>query len=435
MNGKIILYGLILFSLVLHGNSALAVFTINIDEGVERGIPIAIVPFGNELNELTPYSIDSIIREDLSRTGRFDPLPVEQYLSLPTAKEEIHFNDWQLIGADYVLIGRVEPIEEEAGRFRIIARLFDAFDQKQVFARQFNATMNQVREYAHLIADRVFENLIEKKSSFLTSILYTVTVPSDDSGPPDHVLYTADYDGFNPKVVLRSKKPILSPSWSPDNSQIVYAELGGSESKIYVQTVTTGERFLLSTPAGYSSAPSWSPDGRRIAFSNSTNGNYDIYIYSLDSGNITQVTKHRLIDTEPAWSPDGKHIVFTSNRGARPQIYQTAARRNTNAKPLLIAGRSNTGASYSPNGNQLVVITDQGNGSQVGVYDFATRSIRVLSKTSLDDSAEFSPYGDMLIHIVEGQERYIKILSPDGRVQSRIPVAEGRVKQVDWSSF
>ncbi len=436
MNWKTLPYCLpMLIGVLLVCGSASAVFTISIDEGVNRGIPIAIVPFGGDAGGDLPNSIDSVISDDLSRTGLFDSIPADQHLGSPTSREEVNFSDWQLISADYVLIGRVEAAPERADSYRVVSRLFDSFEQKQVFGIQFIVDEQNVRQTAHRIANKVFESLIEKPSSFTSKILYTVAMQGDDGVTLEHALYMADYDGFNAQLLYSGPHPILSPSWSPDYTQIAYSELKGTGAQIIVHTVATGEKVTLATPAGYNSAADWSPDGRHIAFSNSVNGNYDIYIYALDTGRITQVTDHRLIDTEPAWSPDGQHLVFTSNRGGEPQIYRVPARQNATAQPLLISGRANTGARYSPTDDELIIITDQGVGSQVGIYDFSTRSVRVVSSTNLDDSAKYSPHGDMLIHVVEGSERYIKIMSPDGRVQSRIPVDRGRVKQVDWGSI
>ena len=417
---------------LLCSNSVYAVISIEIDKGVERGIPIAIVPFGGDAADQFLFSVDQIVRDDLTRTGRFDALATELYLSSPTSADAMQFNDWQIINADYVLIGRVEKQQGASDSYRVITRLYDAFEMKQVFGIQYIASANKIRLTAHRIANAVFENVIEEESSFDTQIIYTTTMPGESGGAPVHVLYLSDYDGYEPQILLRSDYPILSPSWSPDGTRIAYSELQATGSTIYVQTVATGERIALATPEGQNSAPSWSPDGTHIAFTNSAGDNYDIYIISLDDGKLVRVTEHRLIDTEPAWSPDGKFLVFTSNRGKDPQIYRTAAKRNAATQRVTLTGRSNAGAQYSPSGEQLVIITDQGQGSQVGIFDFATQSTQVISSTTLDDSAKFSPFGDMVIHVVEGKDRYIKILSPDGRVQTRIPVAEGKVKQVDW---
>lgn len=424
-----------MFGLLVSWCTAHAVIVISIDEGVERGIPIAVVPFGGDASDQFLFTIDQVVRDDLTRTGRFDPIPTDQYLSSPTSAEAMQFNDWQIISADYVLIGRVEKVEDRDNTYRIISRLYDAFEQKQVFGIQFIATVDKLRLIAHKIANAVFENVIDGQSSFDTHIMYTTTVVNETGGAPEHLLYMSDYDGYNPQMLLRGAYPILSPAWSPDGTRIAYAELRESGSSIYIQTVATGERFAIDTPPGQNSSPSWSPDGQRIAFSHSAGGNFDIYLYSVGDGKITRVTDHRLIDTEPAWSPDGKFVVFTSNRGKDPQIYRAAAKGGAATRRVTLDGRSNTGAQYAPSGEQLVVITDQGRGSQVGIFDFSTKQIRVISNTVLDDSAKFSPHGDMLIHVVEGKDRYIKILSPDGRIQTRIPVAEGQVRQIDWGQF
>ncbi len=412
-----------------------SVITIEIEEGVERGVPIAIVPFGGEVKEDLQFSLEEVIRNDLYRTGKFDPIPIDQYPSHPTSSDSVVFSDWQLIEADLVLIGRVEPDEAKPDHYRIITRLYDSFEQKQVFGVQFIISADKFRQIAHRIANSVFEKVTDQESSFDTKILYTTSNSNSNGGSAEHALYIADYDGYNPQTILRTERPILSPVWSPDGTKIAYAELFVGYSLIYIQEVATGERTSIAAPNGYNSAPSWSPDGERLAFSHSNEGNFEIYIYSIDEQRLTQVTDHHQIDTEPSWRPDGKRLVFTSNRGITPQIYEAPPRRKARAKRVDIDGRSNSGASYSPTGEQLVVITDQGIGKQVGIYDFSAETTRVISSTTLDDSAKFSPHGDMVIHVVEGSKRYIKILSPDGRVATRVPVVEGQVKQVDWASF
>ena len=51
-----------------------SVITIEIEEGVERGVPIAIVPFGGEVKEDLQFSLEEVIWNDLYRTGKFDPI-------------------------------------------------------------------------------------------------------------------------------------------------------------------------------------------------------------------------------------------------------------------------------------------------------------------------------------------------------------------------
>ena len=411
--------------------NAYALVTIEIDEGVERGVPIAVVPFGVDEGIELEHILDDVIRNDLARTGRFDPIPPTEFLSFPTTFEQITFNDWRLIKVDYVVIGSVSSMGD--GSYKVISRLFDAYEQKQIFGNQYMAKASQLRNIAHQIANNVYESVAGSKSSFHSKIAFTSTVQSSQ-GKPEHRLYVADYDGHNAQILLKTNDPILSPTWSPDSKQIAYSILEAHQTKIYIQTVATGDRRVVAEFEGQNRSPSWSPDGRKIAFANSNKGNSEVFILTLEDGTVTRLTNHRQIDTEPAWSPDGEYIVFTSNRGKNAQIYRIQARKNAEAKRITLEGESNSGARYSPSGKQLILISNQGNGNQVAIYDFKAQSIKIVSSTSIDDSAIFSSNGDMLMYIVEGGDRHISILSPNGKIQSRIEVAAGSVKQVAWES-
>lgn len=422
---------LLLAFLLLAGNYANAVVTIEIDQGVKRGIPIAIVPFGISEDIDQGLELDEVIRSDLSRTGRFDVKDIGEFLQTPTKFEDVVFADWQLINVDYLVIGSVERVD--ISNFRIETRLFNVFNEKQIFGSQFIATTTSDRQVMHRIANEVYERVTGNKSSFHTRIAYTVASAAS-ADQTEHKLVVADYDGHNETVILKTDDPILSPSWSPDSERITYSILNRNQSKIWVQEISSGSRQVVAEFEGQNRSPSWSPDGTRLAFTISREGNSDIFVLTLSTGEIIQLTKDRQIDTEPAWSPDADYIVFTSNRGKGAQIYRVRAKENQQIERLTIYGKSNSRASYSPSGEQLILITDQGEGNQVGIFDIESKSISVVSSTSIDDSAIYSPNGEMLMYIVEGLDRHIKILSPDGRVQSRVKIVDGAVKQVAWSS-
>ena len=426
---RISLQVLLIFALWLPSIQSNAVLTIEIDQGMVRGIPIAIVPFGVSPDISEELDLEEIVRNDLTRSGRFDVIDPNNYIATPTRHTDVNFSDWQLIESDYLVIG---SIEREGDRFRIEARLFDVFEQKQIFGSQYLAAADSVRYTMHQIANSVYETITGNKSSFDTRIAYTVA-SMDESNTVEHQLVVSDYDGNNPKVLLTSKNPILSPTWSPDSSQIAYSILGPHQTKIWIQDIKSGDRREVAAElVGHNRSPNWSPDGTTIAFANSSDSNSEIFVYTIQTGETIRLTNDQNIDTEPAWSPDSDHVVFTSNRGRKAQIYRVNIRPNQPAKRVTHDGESNSGASYSPSGDRLILITDQGQGSQVGIYDFNSNSITVVSSTSIDDSAVFSPNADMLMYVVEGQDRHVRILSPDGRVQSRVNTIEGAVKQVAW---
>ena len=409
------------------------IIRIEIDEGVVVKVPVAVVPFGQIPDEVLgelDYSLDDVIRNDLERSGLFEPIRPSLFLSSPTKSEDIDFNDWRLIQVDYLLIGTVEL---QDGQYRVVSRLYDVLGQQQIFGVQYEVGESQLRQTMHRIANKVHESITGRKSSFHTQILYTTTAQTN-ANSLIHRLYYSDYDGHNPQQVLESNYPIFSPTWSSDSSQIAYSLLEPEHSRIYVQTLTTGAREVIAEFEGHNRAPSWSPDGKMLAFTISRDGNSDIYILDLTTRKLRQLTKNIQIDTEASWSPDGEHIIFTSNRGKNAQIYKKSLDSNSRSERVTVVGKSNSGARYHPSENKLALITSESNSSRVAIYDLDLNELNVVSSTYIDDSINYSPHGDMLIYVVEGQDRHLRILSPDGSTQSRIAVKGGVVKQVSWET-
>ncbi len=415
-------------ALMLSGHLAHAVVTIEIDQGIQSGIPIAVVPFANASDVQPDEPVSQTIENDLIRTGRFAPLAQDSFLSMPNTLEQVKFNDWRLVKVDYLVVGTLRTAED--GRLNLRFQLLDVFDESQVAAMQYTVRPRQLRAAVHLIANEIFGKLIGAKSSFDSRIAYCASERID--GQIVHSLVVSDYDGNNPQTIFRDTQPIISPSWSPDSSQIAYSVLEQGRAKIYVQTVETGVRRVVAEFNGENRSPSWSPDGSRLAFTLSTNGNSEIYVLSLLDGLLTRITDNLAIDTESSWSPDSENLVFTSGRSGKAQIYITRADGSSAPRRLTFEGDYNAGAKFSPDGKRLVLITNQGNGSQVGLFDIKDNYTLVISKSNIDDSPNFSPHGDMVIYIREGRDRQLIILSPNGAVQSQIPVSGGSVRQVAW---
>jgi len=89
---------------------AAAALTIEITEGAEGSLPIAVVPFGSEGSGVGPgEQIARIISEDLKRSGRFKTLPVGDMLARPHAGSEVEFRDWKVLGMENLVWVRSSP--------------------------------------------------------------------------------------------------------------------------------------------------------------------------------------------------------------------------------------------------------------------------------------------------------------------------------------
>ena len=424
---------LTLFALFLYQGSAHAALTIEITEGAEGALPIAVVPF-RWMGAGAPPGQDvfEIVKADLARSGRFKTMPAEDMLSLPSNSDEVEFRDWQVFGMDNLVVGQIRP--NGGGGYVIQFQLFDVFRGEQLTGFTIPTTARNLRATAHHISDIIYEKLIGEPGAFATRVAYVISQTQAD-GNKVISLRVADADGYNPQTIVNSNEPIMSPAWSPDGRRIAYVSFENKQPAIYVQEVATGRRNKVAAFKGINGAPAWSPDGRQLAITLSKDGNPDIFVLNLNSGKLKKLTRHYAIDTEASWSPDGRHIIFTSDRGGSPQIYQIPV-YGGKAKRLTYENRYNARASYSPDGKSVIMVTRVDGHYRIAVLDVKSNVLNVLSNGDLDESPSFAPNGSMVIYATkQGYKGVLSAISIDGRVKQRLAVDEGDIREPVWSPY
>ena len=219
-------------SLLLVAAPGHAQLRLDITQGVRDAVPIAVVPFGGQA-EGAATDVAAVIANDLRMSGRFAPLERRDMVARPTTGAEIRYEDWRLLKSDFIVVGRVEAdgVSFELHNVRTGASLLE---------QRLPSTPKGLRATAHRIADLVFERLTGVPGAFSTRIAYVAV----DGKPPAqrYRLLVADADGYNPRTVLESREPVMSPAWSPDGQNLAYVSFEGKASAIYVQRLATGER-------------------------------------------------------------------------------------------------------------------------------------------------------------------------------------------------
>ena len=408
-----------------------AVFIIEITEGDDTGIPIAVVPFHFQGQQRPNEDIRNIVSADLYRSGRFSSLSPGDFLSRPSGPDQVRFKDWRLIKAEALVIGHVKQVDDG---YEVSFRLYDVYKQKELAGYIFTVGSGSraIRQVGHRISDYIYEALTGVSGVFDTRIAY---VTAEGSGINKlFQLKVADSDGYGDQTILETPSPILSPAWAPDGERLAYVTFGNDNSgaTIWLQNLKTIKRQKLLEERV--SSPAWSPDGRRLAVTLYRDGNSDIYVFEISSRRLRRLTKHPGIDTEASWSPNGRHLVFTSNRSGRPQIYRISAAGGP-AERLTSNGRENLDASYSPDGKQLVMVTKQGKDYQIGVFYVDSRELEILTDPSAVESPTFSPNGAMIMYATrKGGKGVLVAVSADGRRQNILRGYKGEVREPAWSS-
>lgn len=410
-----------------------AVLEIDIGKGQVRGIPIAIVPFGEKGVTSLPYDVAKIIENDLLLSGRFEPIPRTDFLANPT-DDDVNFKDWRLIKAEALVVGYIE--DRGDGLYNVQFRLWDVFNGKQLDGWRSPTRRDSLREQAHIIADRVYEVLTKERGAFDTKIAYVSKRVGDD-GRLVSRMWVSDYDGENRQRAIEVPNgTILGLAYSPDRNRIAFVTQDGDANYTLNIFEKSGDRKILLESRRVITSPAWSPDGSQLAFATSSfDGNVEIYVRDMASGRDRRLTDNPSIDLYPSWSPDGSSIVFTSNRGGKSQIYRMSS-NGGEATRLTFDGKENQQARYSPDGKQLVLISNQGDGDSVAIFDLGDKTTRVLSDTRFDESPSFAPNGKMVVYSTKsGGKRYLRVVTTDGNFDYTLSSDDPIVMEPSWSPF
>jgi len=426
---KLFFLSLLLFS--FHGLPANAILTIEITQGVEAGIPIAVVPFKWQGTPMVDDPMADVIEADLNRSGRFESIPRQDFLSYPHDTKQVRYKDWRLLKAEALVIGQGREVAP--GRYNVQFQLLDVFKGRQLAGYRYSVNAGQLRKLAHQISDIIYYRLTGEKGAFNTRIAYITRQKRD--GKKRYLLRVADSDGYKPRTILESPQPLMSPAWSPDASRLAYVSFEKRRSMIYIQRLVDGKREKIASFKGINSAPAFSPDGRKLAFVSSKDGNPEIYVMDLATRVITRLTRHHGIDTEPSWMPNGRQLVFTSSRSGQPQIYRMNA-DGTGVVRLTYSGSYNARPSVSADGRLLVMISRGAGRYHVAVMDMRTKQVTKLTDTLLDESPSFAPNGRMILYATEQQGKgVLAAVSADGKIHQVIKFLDGDVREPAWSPY
>ncbi|MCC5794053.1 MAG: Tol-Pal system beta propeller repeat protein TolB [Chromatiales bacterium] len=403
-----------------------------ISRGVDKPVPVAIVPFGWDGPGEAPIDVAAIVAANLERSGRFAALDRADMLQRPTTGAEIDFRSWRMVAVDALVVGQLQ--QSPNGDYAIQFQLFDALRGEQLLGYRLPVSAAALRSGTHRVSDLIYERLTGVPGVFSTRIAW-VSVSRAGRADARYRLVVADADGENEQVMFESPQPIMSPSWSPDGRRIAYVSFENGVAEIYIQTLRTGDRIRASARPGVNSAPSFSPDGRRLALTLSRDGNLDIYTLDVAGQVLTRITDWPSIETEPVWSADGRTLYFTSDRSGNPQIYRVGS-DGGRPERITFEGRYNARPRLSPDGRQLAVVHNDRGNYRIAVLDLARGSIQVLSDGRDDESPSFAPNGEMIIYATrEGGRGVLATVSADGRVRQRLSSGGEDVREPAWSPF
>jgi TolB protein len=402
--------------------SARAAMEIQVFGGAATKIAVAMVPFQTAPGQPMP-ALTQIAGDDLNRSGQFKLIDVSG-TQQPVEPAQVNYGIWRGRGAEAMVIGQVTALP--GGRFEVRFRLLDVVKQTQLAGFSYNISPAQWRATAHQIADIVFEKLTGTPGVFSSRIAYV------QKQGKRYELKVADADGQNPRTVVRSVEPLISPMFSPDGERLVYVSFEDKKPVVYVQSLQDGSRRKTAAFKGSNSAPAWAPDGKRLAVVLTRDEASQIYLINVDGTGLSRLTQGGNLDTEPAFSPDGQTVYFASDRGGSPQVYRIPV-SGGEPKRVTFSGNYNVSPVVSPDGRYLAYIGREDGRFHVVLLELATGQTRVLTDSARDESPSFAPNGQAVLYATEQDGRgVLGTVSLDGKTRARLSESGVDAREPSW---
>jgi Tol biopolymer transport system component len=229
----------------------------------------------------------------------------------------------------------------------------------------------------------------------------------------------------------------VEPRWSPDGSKIAFVSTS-ENGRFHLYVGDYAEDTLTAAPLlkerqseiyryyysafDHELSPSWSPDGSEILYVGNPEipyGSGAIWRRPADgSGKPTLVRKEETSwKARPDWAPDGNRIAYASYLGRQwHQLWVATPENRAEPFPLTYGDFDITSPRWSPDGHQIAFVTNESGNTAIQVQDMVGGKRTPLSIT---EKRYLAPMATLSISVLDERGREIP-----GRVA--VTAADGR---------
>lgn len=210
------------------------------------------------------------------------------------------------------------------------------------------------------------------------------------------------------------------PRFSPDGRRIALRSRRSQKPGLYAVDIGGNNETSItaSDEAGY---PTWSPDGRRIAFViyDIEQNSWRIYVTPADGqGEAVQLVS----GWAPAWGPEGNLAYTGCDEGGGNCGIRFTTDSNLSSPILITADPRDIGLAWSPDGTQIVYMSDHDGNWEIYTVGVPFPDVRRLTINEANDGLPaWSPDGQHIAFVSDREGVWaLYLMNPDGSEQTKV---------------
>lgn len=266
-------------------------------------------------------------------------------------------------------------------------RLYDLLSSEMIAGQKTDGLGLKPDMIAHKIADQVWPNLMNKKSSFCSKIAYCKQIWKTKQGreKPYKQIWVTDFDGSNPQLFIDVPTVSFAPRWSMQSScpLLFYSENTVSNVQLVMSNMF-GKRHVMCSFDGLNMQPTFSQDGKEVVFCLSKDGSSQLYHSYIDGlskeRKCDRLTYNEGNNIAPCFVDDNHVAFITDFETPKPQVYILNVVNHSLQR--ITDGAYCACPAYCSANNKLVYSKMIDGTMQLCQYDCSTHEHKQLTKCS-----------------------------------------------------
>lgn len=228
----------------------------------------------------------------------------------------------------------------------------------------------------------------------------------------DFEVFVVEPGGQNLVQLTDNTAQDFAPAWSPDGTRIAFHSDRDGNEEIYVVGADGSDLQRLTSDLAADTFPAWSPDGTRLAFVSTRGGKADLWLMDMASGEVTQLSDNTFELSNLDWSPDGTRIAYTASQEGQGRVRVVPQDAPQDALDLAGDGFY---PDWSPDGTLIAYAATQ-DGLDVFVMGADGASPTPLVQApDQQHSPSFSPDGSQIVYVSQtGETSDLWVFNLDG---------------------